>query len=66
MSSTGPSIFEKIINCASRKKRRNVTKQLTSVAEARAATRKEVAKIRDAAVSKIEAELSQLAHRAGN
>ena len=64
MSYPGYSLLSKFIKCNSRGKRRSVTEQLTSVAEARAATRKEVAKIRDAAVSKIEAELSQLAQRA--
>ena len=59
-----PSIFKKLLEHTGRGKRRDVTDQLTSIAEARAATRKEVAKIRDAAVSKIEAELSQLAQRA--
>ena len=58
------SVFKKLLEHTGRGKRRDVTQQLTSIAEARAATRKEVAKLREAAVSKIEAELSQLAQRA--
>lgn len=60
------SMIKRFLEHTGRGKRRDVTKQLTSIAEARAATRKEVAKLREAAVSKIEAELSQLAHRTPN
>lgn len=60
------SVFKKLLEHTGRAKRRDVTQQLTSIAEARAATRKEVAKLREAAVSKIEAELSQLAQRANH
>lgn len=64
-----PSILSKLRCLAKdlgRDKRRKVTDQMTSIAEARAATREEVSKIREAAVQKIEAELTQLIQKAAH
>jgi len=58
------SRLKSMIHSIGREKRRCVDNKMKQVAEARAATREEVIKIRDAAVLKIEHELHQLSTRA--
>lgn len=66
MSFPGIKSLLKFLSNTGRQKRRETSANIESIADARAKTRKEINKLREAAVSQIESELSQLKLKAGN
>lgn len=66
MSFPGIKSLLKFLSNTGRQKRRETAANIESIADARAKTRREINKLREAAVSQIESELSQLKLKAGN
>jgi len=66
MSFPGVESLLKFLSSTGRQKRRETAANIELIADARAKTRREINKLREAAVSQIESELSQLKLKAGN